>query len=122
MAAKDIVIVDDDQWFADSLQATLRRHGYVARLAHNALEAIERINEQLPMVIVADFFMPGPNAMVLLHELQSYSDTADIPVVLCTNSAADIALDLVEPYGVKVVLDKTLMQPDDIVAAVRRVT
>ena len=122
MATKDIVIVDDDQWFAGSLQATLQRHGYATRLAHNALEAMERINEQLPTVIVADFFMPGPNAMVLLHELQSYSDTAEIPVVLCTNSAADITPEAVAPYGVKVVLDKTLMQPDDIVTAVRRVT
>lgn len=121
MAAQDIVIIDDDKWLTELFTTTLTKHRYTVRVAHNTLEGMDLINKAVPAAIVIDFFMPGPNAVVLLHELQSYSDTASVPVILCTNSASDISLTAVEPYGVKVVLDKTSMQPDDIVAAVRRV-
>lgn len=119
--AKDVLIIDDDVWLADMFSATLRKHKFKVKVAHNTLEGMECINDTVPAVIILDFFMPGPNAMVLLHELQSYSDTATVPVILCTNSASDIVLQNVEPYGVKVILDKTIMQPDDIVTAVKRV-
>lgn len=116
-----VLIIEDDEWLAELFRTTLEKQQFDVTVAHNALEGMAAIGEQLPAVIILDFFMPGPNAMVLLHELQSYSDTAKVPVVLCTNSASDISAPSVEPYGVKVVLDKTLMEPDDIVAAVRRV-
>ena len=38
-------------------------------------------------VIILDVLLPGPNAFTLLHELQSHSDLAGIPIILCTNSA-----------------------------------
>lgn len=119
--AKEVLIIDDDVWLAEMLSTTLKKHKYSVRTARNTLEGMECINQKVPAVIIVDFFMPGPNAMVLLHELQSYSDTASVPVILCTNSADTITAESVAPYGVKTVLDKTIMQPDDIVAAVKRV-
>jgi hypothetical protein len=56
----------------------------------------------------------------LLHELQSYTDTADIPVIVSTN-LPNIELEELEPYGVKSLLNSASMKPSDIVAAVRSV-
>ena len=57
--------------------------------------------------------------LVLLHELQSYDDLGRIPVVVCTTSANDITLEQLRPYGVRLLLDKVSMHPDDIAKAVR---
>lgn len=121
MAKKEVLVIEDNQWFASLLQTTLEQNHYRVSHVRNAIKGMEHIDKQLPDAIVLDFFMPGPNALVLLHELQSYGDTAKIPVILCTNSASDIPLDSITAYGVVSVIDKTTMHPDDIAVALRRV-
>lgn len=121
MPVKRVLVIEDDQWFLSLVKKTLEREKFTVATANNTIEGMAAINEMVPDVIVLDFFMPGPNALVLLHELQSYGDTAKLPVILCTNNASDIPKDTVNAYGVVAVLDKTTMHPDDIVAAVRRV-
>lgn len=116
-----ILLVEDDRWLADSFKRTLANAGHQVLLAENTLEAIELADSEGPLAIVLDVFLPGPNGIVLLHELQSHSDLASIPVVLCTNSAADIAPGALRRYGVKMILDKTTMHPGDLVAAVEKV-
>ncbi|MNT81546.1 hypothetical protein D3C72_2211510 [compost metagenome] len=69
-----------------------------------------------------DVLLTGTTAFTLLHELQSYTDTAMVPIVLCTNMAAELELEELESYGVRRILDKATMQPDDLIAAVRSVT
>ena len=65
--------------------------------------------------------LAGTTALALLHELQSHTDTAKVPVILCTNLADGLDLEELAPYGVRRIVDKTTMQPDDIVAAVKSV-
>lgn len=119
---KRILLIDDDTWFVEQMARTVKKAGYEVALAHNGIEGIEQIDTARPDVIILDFFMPGPNGLVLLHELQSHSDLAAIPVILCTNSAADVAPEDLVQYGVRRVLDKTTMEPADVVAAIRKVT
>ena len=116
-----VLIVDDDVWFADQLARTVKKAGYRATCVRNGVEAMIEIDSARPDVIVLDFFMPGPNGLVLLHELQSHSDLATIPVILCTNIASDIKSDTLEQYGVRCMLDKTAMEPSDVVTVVRKV-
>jgi len=119
MTKSRVLLIDDDKWLAELFAATLRQEGFSVAMAHEGLEGMEAINKQPPDVLVLDLMMPGPNGLVLLHELQSHADLADIPVVLCTNSASDIQKKHIASYGVRRVLDKTTMEPQDIVAAVK---
>ena len=116
-----VLIVDDDGWLASQYSRTLEIAGYRPFVAANALEAMDMIDKHHPHAIVLDIFMPGPNGIVLLHEMRSHSDLANIPVIVCSNSASDIPHGNLAKYGVMAVLDKTTMHPDDIVTAVRRV-
>jgi PleD family two-component response regulator len=59
--------------------------------------------------------------LALLHELQSHEDLADIPIILATNLADQVSIDDVASYGVKRILDKATMHPEDITAAIRGV-
>ena len=116
-----VVIIDDDQWLVDSYERTLQAAGYLTQRAENALQAMGVIDSFGPQVIVLDLFMPGPNGIVLLHELRSHTDLAHIPVVLISNAASDLSPEALQAYGVLQVLDKTTMQPGDVVAAVKKV-
>lgn len=119
MSMERVVVVEDDQWLAEHYLRVLRRAGYEAYHAPHALGAIDIIDDVRPHVILLDVLLTGTTALALLHELQSHDDLADIPVVLATNLADQIELDDVTSYGVKRILDKATMHPEDIAVAVR---
>jgi len=116
-----ILVVEDDEWLAEQHVRTLTAAGFAATHVAHALAAIETIDTKRPDAMVLDVFLAGPNAFTLLHELQSHPDLAGIPVILCTNSADAIPAEDAAAYGVRAVLDKAVMTPDDVVAAVKKV-
>lgn len=122
MAKKRILLIDDDAWLTELLAVSLKNAGYNVAVASDALAGMDQIDKSQPDMIVLDLFMPGPNGIVLLHELRSHADLAKVPIVLCTNSTEDISPKQLAPYGVRGLLDKATMEPADIVAAVRRYT
>jgi CheY-like chemotaxis protein len=121
MSVASVLIVEDDTWFAEQQLRTVRAAGFRAQHVADGLAAMAALDTQPPSVIVLDMFLPGPNALVLLHELQSHADLAAIPVIVCSNSASAVPSDPLAAYGVRHVLDKGTMQPSDLVAAIRRV-
>ncbi len=116
-----ILIVEDDAWTAEQHARTLEKAGYAIRISPHAIDAIVAVDEMRPDAIVLDVLLTGSTAFALMNELQSYSDTGSIPVILCTNLAAEMSIDDLRPYGVKRLLDKATMEPDDLPAAVRSV-
>ena len=118
--AGSVLIVEDDDWFAEQQMRILKKAGYhVDRVTHG-LDAIEALDESLPDILILDIFLPGTNVVTLLHELQSHEDLASIPVIICSNSAAELSQEMLQTYGVRHIVDKTTMQPSDLVAAVKR--
>jgi CheY-like chemotaxis protein len=115
-----ILIVEDDEWLAEQYARTLHGEGMRTESVSHALAAIDSIDVAKPDVIVLDVLLAGPNAFVLLHELQSHADLAVIPVILCTNSADQLSEEDVAAYGVRQVLDKATMMPNDLTVAVRK--
>ena len=116
-----VVVVEDDAWLAEHYLRVLRRAGYETYHAAHALGAIDVIDDVKPHAVLLDVLLTGTTALALLHELRSHPDLANIPIVLATNLADQIALEDVESYGVKRILDKATMPPEDVVAAIRTV-
>jgi CheY-like chemotaxis protein len=116
-----ILVVEDDNWLAEHFVRVLENAEYNVTSVSNAVSAIEKIDDIRPDVVILDVLLTGSTAFALLHELQSYGDTGSIPIILCTNLAGELKLDDLKPYGVRKVLDKTTMIPDDLVDSVRSV-
>ncbi len=116
-----IAIVEDDAWLAQHYARVLQREGFKTVSALHPAQAIDMIDDTKPAVILLDMLLVGTPALVLLHELQSHTDLATIPVVIASNSTDSMSLEELEPYGVKRLLDKATMYPSDIVAACRAV-
>lgn len=118
--SQGVLIVESEPWLGDHYQRTFEKHGFSVTRASHAYIAIDMIDENPPAAIVLSLMLNGPSALALLHELQSYVDTGDIPVVVCS-SLPQISLEELRPYGVQRLLDSTSMQPNDVVGAVRSV-
>lgn len=114
-----VLLVEDDPWLADLEASVLTQAGYDVTHAPHAPSAIAKIDEKQPDIIILDVLLTGSTAFALLHELQSYGDTKMVPIILCTNMAENLVLEDLKTYGVRRIIDKTTMHPDDLLAAVR---
>ena len=115
------VIVEDDEWFAEQLATIMKKQGMNCQTASFADEALAKIDTHLPDVILLDMLLTGSTGLVLLHELQSHDDLARIPVIICSATADMLEQPMLAAYGVRRVIDKTTMHPDDVLVAVRSV-
>lgn len=116
-----VLLVEDDPWLAELEVKVLSDAGFEVKHSPHAPSAIVAIDEVRPDVVILDVLLTGATAFALLHELQSYDDTGKLPIILCTNMAESLRLEDMKSYGVRRIVDKSLMRPDDLVAAVRSV-
>ena len=84
----DVLIVDDSQEFLDFMTELLGEH-FSVRTASNGREALERMGEKLPDIVLTDVMMPEMDGNELCKAIKQNPQTASIPVVMLTARVAD---------------------------------
>ena len=79
-----ILVVDDDADNLRSVGAMLSYLGYQVILAGNGEEALARIKERLPGVILLDTIMPRIDGFEVLRQVKEDATTKTIPVIMMT--------------------------------------
>ncbi|MGX7904365.1 response regulator, partial [Klebsiella pneumoniae] len=77
-----ILVVDDDVSHCTILQALLRGWGYQVGLAHNGLQALEQIHQQVFDLVLCDIRMAEMDGIATLKEIKAYNPA--IPVLIMT--------------------------------------
>lgn len=67
------------------LSDLLVRQGMVVRTAQNSDEAMLRLSEERPDLILMDVVMPGQNGFQLTRLITRSPEYADIPIIMCTS-------------------------------------
>ena len=116
---KKLLIVEDDKNWSDILGKFATDVGTEYRVAVSGGQAIEIIDDWQPDALILDMLLTGETAIALLNELRSYADLASLPIVVCTN--IDVKMDDLRPLGVKTILNKTSMRPNEVRAIFREV-
>lgn len=81
----DVLIVDDDRLFLESIEDLVRKHGLVARGVGSAEDAVVALRQgDRPKLILLDLVLPGMSARSFLTALKLEPAWALIPVVLVT--------------------------------------
>jgi CheY-like chemotaxis protein len=79
-----ILVVEDVANILDLLEITLRFKGYKVMTARDGQEALERIAEEMPVLIITDILMPTMDGYALVHRLRTNPETVSIPVIFLT--------------------------------------
>ncbi len=108
-ANAEILVVEDSPTQATELQYMLESVGCKVRVAHNGLEALARIAERRPTIVISDIVMPEMDGYELCRQLKSAAQTREIPVILITHLAD--ARDVV--HGLASGADNFIVKPFD---------
>jgi DNA-binding NarL/FixJ family response regulator len=118
--SKRLLVVDDEPNLLRAVAVTLRAEGYDVTTARSGAEALVRVAESLPDLIVSDVRMPGVDGYQLARQLRSSSRTELVPIVFLT--AKDELADRVAGFrsGVDAYLTKPF-EPDELVAVIANI-
>lgn len=81
-----IMLVEDDQPILDMMEILLRRVGYEPILVPDVLDALRRVKEDPPSLILLDIMMTPMNGWEFLEKLREECGRKDLPVLLFTAS------------------------------------
>ncbi len=83
-ALASVLVVEDEEDYAALLAAVLRDQGYQVRVAYDGIEAVEKVQEQIPDLILLDIQMPRKTGILFFREMRSKPTLRDVPVVVVT--------------------------------------
>ena len=85
-----VLIVDDDPGNRGVADRMLSMHGAEVHTANDGVEALKKLNELNPTVILSDISMPNMDGWELIENIRKSSKTKKTPVVAITAHAMDI--------------------------------
>ena len=85
MPVQKILLVDDSKTELHVLSEMLQKRGYQVRTAESGEEALKRLAEDLPDLILMDVVMPGQNGFQLTRTITRDPRFAGLPVIMCTS-------------------------------------
>jgi len=86
---KIVLLVDDDSLIIRMYQNKLSNEGYRVDIAFNGKEALVKVKQEKPDVILLDVMMPKMNGVETLKALKKDLETSSIPVIFLTNLEDD---------------------------------
>ncbi len=118
--AKIILVVDDERHIVRLVEVNLTRAGYEVVSAYDGVEALEKIEENIPDMIVLDVMMPRMDGFEVLKKLQADPKYKDIPVIMLTAKAQDADIFKGWQSGVSSYLTKPF-NPKELLVFVERI-
>lgn len=82
--AATILVVEDDPALQETLVAILEFEGYAVLRARHGLEALERLRQRLPDLIVLDLMLPLLDGFGLAAELDREGLRGRVPILVLT--------------------------------------
>jgi len=87
---KLILVVDDDPDLVEAVSMKLEAKNYRVSKAYDGVEAMDRINEEKPALVILDVMMPRKNGWDVCEEIKNNEELKDIAVVLLTAVADSV--------------------------------
>lgn len=110
-----ILLVDDETEFLHTLAERLQIRGFEVGTATDGEEALNRVSEHLPDLVILDAMMPGMSGLEVLQRLKE--DQPDLPVILLTGRGS--TADGIE--GMRLGAFDYLMKPVDIDELIKKI-
>ena len=79
-----VLVVEDEEALATLLHYNLEKEGYRVELCADGEEAMIRIDEKLPDLVVLDWMLPSVSGIEVCRRLRQRSVTRNLPIIMLT--------------------------------------
>lgn len=118
MEEKTILLVEDDSFVSDIYQKKIESEGFKIITAENGIEAVKKLKEVTPDLILLDIVMPYMDGMDVLKEIKANEKWKTIPVILLTNLSEKEKIEEAIGIGADDYLIKSHFTPSEVISKV----
>lgn len=119
--AKRVLYVEDEKFFADTMEKLLKNAGYDVSLADDGEKGLALAKAEKPAVILLDLILPKIEGREVLRQLKADPETKNIPVVVLSNLNSEEDVKKVKDLGAVHFFVKALTMPTTILATVKEI-
>ncbi|MFA6306640.1 MAG: response regulator [Patescibacteria group bacterium] len=82
-----VLLVEDDSFLRDICYKKLKKEGFNVAVAANGEDAVKKVGEFMPAVVLLDIILPAMDGFEVLKEIRSHSNKVvkNVPVIMLTN-------------------------------------
>ena len=113
-----VLVVDDSITVRRVTQRLLKREGFRVALANDGLQALERLQEEKPAVVLSDIEMPRMDGFDLVRNIRGDAKLRDLPIIMITSRIAEKHREHARALGVDHYLGKPYSE-DELIGLVR---
>jgi two-component system response regulator VicR len=88
--ANKIMVVDDEPDVVDLVKLVLESDGFDVVTAYSGKEALDRIVQEMPDLVLLDIMMPQMDGWEVYSRIKAHPKTKDIPVAMLTAKSQSI--------------------------------
>ncbi|MBI2319635.1 MAG: Hpt domain-containing protein [Betaproteobacteria bacterium] len=111
-ARPSVMVVDDSLTVRKVTGRLLARAGYEVVAAKDGVEAMEKLRERVPDLMLVDIEMPRMDGFDLTRNVRSDERLAQIPIIIITSRSADKHRNYAREIGVNVLLGKPFQESE----------
>ena len=102
-----VLLVEDSRFMRTAVAAMLSANGFRVTTAEDGEQAVELTEQQIPDLIVMDWFIPKLRGLELIQKFKSSSRTAHVPIVILSGAGKADDLQQALSKGAVGFIDKT---------------
>ncbi|WOI52882.1 phosphate regulon transcriptional regulator PhoB [Parvularcula sp. LCG005] len=89
MSSTRILIVEDEEALSTILEYNLKKEGYETVLAVNGDDALLKVEEEMPDLVLLDWMLPNVSGIEVCRRLRTRNETKNIPIIMMTARAEE---------------------------------
>ena len=112
MPIKNVLVVDDSPTDRQYLSDILTKNGFKVSTADNAEDALAKVKQARPDLVLMDVVMPGQSGFQATRALTRDEATKQIPVIICTSKSQQTDRDWGMKQGARDYVVKPVKGPE----------
>jgi len=115
---KTVLFVDDDQFVTTLYKTKLAGEGYQVETANSGAEALFKLDQLQPNVIILDLNMPEMNGVDTLKKIRKLPGLKEVPVIIFSNGYVQSLIDEICPLGIQSFFIKSQCPPNRLITEI----
>lgn len=118
---KLILLIEDDPFLIDIYTIKLKEEGYAIEIADDGEEAMAKIKELKPNLILLDIVLPNVNGWEILRRIKKDGGLKDLKIIILSNLAEKEEVEKGMGFGADKYLVKAHYTPTEVVKEITKI-
>jgi CheY-like chemotaxis protein len=115
---KKVMLIEDDKFLSSLIRARLEKDGLTVVQSFDGDDAIKRLPDERPDLVILDLVMPKMNGFDVLKSISMMPGLERTPVIIVSNLAQDSDIEKARQLGAKAYFVKVKISIDDLIGKI----